>query len=137
MAKKNYKQIAKFILDNDDKRGSYCEGDVDLCKFVSEEMGIELTLKEAGIVRSLWDNMVNAGFYTFRQIKEAVNSLTEEQLDMTAMIYDSDAQESFAISECFLVSELPEKHRDEVELEDNQPLFVVGPVTGLDLEDDE
>ncbi len=128
---KNYKEIAKFILDNNDGTGSYCEDDVSICKLISDKMGIELNLNEAGIVRSLCASSEKAGFYTFRQIKEAVNSLTEEQLDMTAMIYDSDVKETFAISECFLVSELPNEHRDEVELEDNQPLFVVGPAEGL------
>lgn len=70
-------------------------------------------------------------FYTYRHVLDALKELNDEQLDMTAMIYDPNTKESFAVSECFVVSNLPEEHYNEVELEDEQPLLVIGPVEGV------
>lgn len=72
-------------------------------------------------------------FLTFRELREAINELSEEQLNMTASVYDSHATEVYAISECFVTHNLPQNHQEELDgvVEENQPLLVIGPPEGL------
>ena len=68
-------------------------------------------------------------FVTYRHIRDALNELSDEQLDMTACIYESDTMEVFDISDTYTVENFPKRHREELlnsAFEDNQPLFVVG-----------
>jgi hypothetical protein len=75
---------------------------------------------------------------TYRQIRDALNELSEEQLDMTASIYEPEMDEVIPISECFIVTvrtylkgveNMPQRYQDALDgvVESNQPLFIVGP----------
>jgi hypothetical protein len=50
---------------------------------------------------------------SWREVKAAVNELTEEQLDMMATAVDEDG-EMYPIRDTFLVSEAPEAMQDEL-----------------------
>ena len=67
-----------------------------------------------------------ADFFTYRKLLEAISSLTEDQLDMTVSTYCPETNEVVPVGEAFVASELPEKHYDEVDVEDDQPLLVLG-----------
>ena len=67
-----------------------------------------------------------ANFYTYRKLLEALSELTDEQLDMTVSTYCPETNEIVPVGETFVASELPEKHYDEVDVEDDQPLLVLG-----------
>jgi hypothetical protein len=64
---------------------------------------------------------------TYRQLKEVLNELTDEQLDTTATVLDTGALELYAVNETVLMSELPTKVRREVEdmLDYDAPLIVI------------
>lgn len=66
-------------------------------------------------------------FYTFRQIRDALNELSEEQLDMTASVYDPDIHEVFPIRECFIVENMSKEHQERLDgvVENDQPLLVL------------
>lgn len=70
---------------------------------------------------------------TYRQIRDALNELSEEQLDMTASIYEPDMDEVIPISECFIVENMPMRYQEALDgvVESNQPLFIAGPPEGL------
>jgi hypothetical protein len=70
---------------------------------------------------------------TYRQVRDALNELTDEQLDMTASVYEPSTNEVIPISECFVVENFPDAHQEELDgvVENDQPLFVIGPPEGL------
>lgn len=72
-------------------------------------------------------------FYTFRQLRDALNELSDEQLDMTASVYEPSTNEVIPISECFIVENLPDAHQEQLDgvVENDQPLLVIGPPEGL------
>lgn len=78
--------------------------------------------------------MTMSDFLTYRQVRDALNELSDEQLDMTASVYEPSTNEVVPISECFVVINLPDAHQEElngvVERWD-QPLLVIGPSAGL------
>lgn len=63
---------------------------------------------------------------TFRQIRDALNELSDEQLDMSATVYDHDVEEAYPVYDTFIFSELPQKYQDNIDLDDDQPLFLIG-----------
>lgn len=67
-------------------------------------------------------------FVTYRHILEALKELSDEQLDMTASVYDTDIGEVIPITDTFTVLNLPDNHREELDgvVEDDQPLLIVG-----------
>lgn len=69
---------------------------------------------------------VRQGDYTLKDLLEALQELSPSQLSMTATVLDVSTNEAFPINECFIFSELPARHADELDFEDDQPLFVVG-----------
>ena len=64
---------------------------------------------------------------TYRQLRDALNELTDEQLDTTATILATNELELYVVSETTLMSELPIKIRQEVEdfLDYDAPLIVI------------
>lgn len=72
-------------------------------------------------------------YLTYRKIRDALNELSEEQLDMTASVYEPSTNEVIPISECFIVENLPDAHQEALDgvVENDQPLFVVGSPEGL------
>ena len=63
---------------------------------------------------------------TYRKLQEALNELSDEQLDMTVTVY-LDTQEAFPVDDTFLVSELPEDDREAMDgvLEEDQPVLLL------------
>jgi len=77
--------------------------------------------------------MPKSDWYTYRELRDALNELSEEQLDMTVSIYDPEIAEVYPVSECFVVDNLPPEHQqhfDEEEFE--QPLLLIGTAEGID-----
>ena len=77
--------------------------------------------------------MTMSDFLTYRQVRDALNELSDEQLDMTASVYEPSTNEVVPISECFVVINLPDAHQEELNgvVENDQPLLVIGPSAGL------
>jgi hypothetical protein len=61
-----------------------------------------------------------------RELKAALNELTEEQLEMDAKILDSDNGELYPISDTVLFSELPQEMQDKFLdiIEEDNPLLI-------------
>jgi hypothetical protein len=70
---------------------------------------------------------------TYRQILAALNELSEEQLDMTASVYEPSTNEVVPISETWIVENMPPAHQEQLQgiVESEQPLFVTGMPEGL------
>ena len=66
-------------------------------------------------------------FVTYRHILEALKELTDEQLDMTASVYETDIREVIPITDTYTVENLPDNDRLELDgvVENEQPLFIV------------
>lgn len=75
---------------------------------------------------------------TWREIKDALNELSEEQLQMSAVILDADRMETMPITNSFLLSELPSRFQEEFEdvYDDDVPLLVIGNIEPEDDDDD-
>lgn len=69
-----------------------------------------------------------SGFVTYRHILEALKELSDEQLDMTASVYETDIREVIPITDTYTVENLPDNHRLELDgvVENEQPLLIVG-----------
>lgn len=61
---------------------------------------------------------------TYRELLAALNELSDEQLDMTASIFDTESEEIYPLKETTLASELSLMDVDGV-VEENQPLMVI------------
>lgn len=64
---------------------------------------------------------------TFRQLRDALNELTEDQLDASVSVADLEDHEIYSIFDTMLLSSLPEKHRKEfldVLEDENHPLLI-------------
>lgn len=72
-------------------------------------------------------------YLTYRQIRDALNELSEEQLDMTASVYEPEMNEVIPISETWIVENMPAFYQDQLDgiVENDQPLFVTGTPEGL------
>lgn len=60
---------------------------------------------------------------TYRELKAALAELTEEQLDMTVLIDDSQQDEFFPVADCCLASELVSWPQQDDVIEETQPLL--------------
>jgi hypothetical protein len=69
-----------------------------------------------------------AEFYTYRELLEALKELTEEQLDMTAAVYDTDIGEVMPVTETFVVNNMPIWHQQALAgyCDEEQPLLCIG-----------
>jgi hypothetical protein len=67
-------------------------------------------------------------FYTYRELIEALKELSEEQLDMTAAVYDTDTDEVIAVTETFIVSNMPLSRQQALAgyCDEEQPLLCIG-----------
>ena len=66
---------------------------------------------------------------TYRELKEALAELSEGQLGMDVTVYDSEIKESVMVNELFTVGNLPMRHFDEIDMDDEQPLLVLGLIS--------
>lgn len=73
-------------------------------------------------------------FRTFRELRDALNLLPDELLEMTASVYSPEHGEVVPISEVFIAEYLPKSHWETVQdmVEADQPILVVGPPEGLE-----
>ena len=61
---------------------------------------------------------------TYRELKIAINELTEEQLDMSVTVLDDELGEMLPIADLMLFSEMPPEIQDNHDLDENQPLLI-------------
>jgi len=61
----------------------------------------------------------------YRELLEALKELSEEQLDMSASVFLTGAQEIIDIHHFSLVSQLPKADQDEIDDDPQQPLLIV------------
>lgn len=63
---------------------------------------------------------------TYRQLLNALNELSENDLDLSVSLFDTNTKEVYPLVETTLVSELPSKYREEVEdvLTNDHPILV-------------
>lgn len=59
---------------------------------------------------------------SYRQLKEALNELTDEQLDMTVTIWNTD--EAYVIMDYMTVENLPNEQFENQDMDDSQPLLI-------------
>lgn len=73
---------------------------------------------------------------TYRLLRDALNELTEEQLDDTVSIYCAEDNEVIPVNDLFLMENLPVEHREHLEgvVEPDQPLLVINAPEGIDAE---
>lgn len=63
---------------------------------------------------------------SYRQLRNTLNKLSEEQLDMSVSTYDHDAEEVYPVYATFLVSELPQEFKESIPLDDeNHPVLLI------------
>ena len=62
---------------------------------------------------------------SYRQLKTALNELTEEQLDSSVTVIDTTNQEGYSVMDTIIFSELSPEIQDEMDLDENQPCLIL------------